>query len=94
MSDTGGGHRASAQALRDAFDELEGKGVVETEIVDVFTTYCKAWPYRDFVPIYKFLATAPALWAFVWFGTAVSYPQTITQDKEFSDRLIKMRVKL
>ena len=36
MSDTGGGHRASANALRDAFDVLH-PGKIQCDIVDIYT---------------------------------------------------------
>lgn len=40
MSDTGGGHRASANALRDAFDVLH-PGKIQCDIVDIFTVRTK-----------------------------------------------------
>ena len=49
MSDTGGGHRASANALRDAFDELY-PGQIEVDIVDIFTDYGPFFPFNSFVP--------------------------------------------
>ena len=54
ISDTGGGHRASAQALQDAFHDLF-PGKFTCEIVDIWTEYA-AWPYNKFVPSYKILA--------------------------------------
>jgi 1,2-diacylglycerol 3-beta-galactosyltransferase len=61
MSDTGGGHRASANALRDAFDELY-PGQIEVDIVDIFTDYGPFFPFDSFVPIYKIMAEYPILW--------------------------------
>lgn len=61
MSDTGGGHRASANALRDAFDELY-PGQIEVDIVDIFTDYGPFFPFNSFVPIYKIMAEYPILW--------------------------------
>ncbi len=61
MSDTGGGHRASANALRDAFDELY-PGQIEVDIVDIFTDYGPFYPINAFVPIYKIMAEYPILW--------------------------------
>lgn len=61
MSDTGGGHRASANALRDAFDELY-PGQIEVDIVDIFTEYGPFYPFDSFVPIYKIMAEYPILW--------------------------------
>jgi len=65
MSDTGGGHRASAQALEDAFNELY-PGQLECDIVDIWSDHA-AWPYNQFVPVYKFLAKHPNFWRFFWF---------------------------
>jgi 1,2-diacylglycerol 3-beta-galactosyltransferase len=61
MSDTGGGHRASANALRDAFDELY-PGQIEVDIVDIFTDYGPFFPFDSFVPIYKIMAEYSILW--------------------------------
>lgn len=61
MSDTGGGHRASANALSDAFDVLY-PGKFECDIVDLYTDYGPIWPYNDYVALYKILAKYPLLW--------------------------------
>jgi len=63
MSDTGGGHRASANALRDAFDELY-PGKILCDIVDVYTDYAP-WPMNTAVPAYKIMAEYSFLWD--WF---------------------------
>jgi hypothetical protein len=47
MSDTGGGHRASANALRDAFEVLH-PGKITCDIVDIYTDY-GPWPYNSYV---------------------------------------------
>ena len=65
ISDTGGGHRASAQALEDALNELY-PGKVECDIVDIWTKHA-AWPYTKFVPSYKFMAKHPFIWRLFWF---------------------------
>ena len=68
MSDTGGGHRASANALRDAFDVLY-PGKIQCDIVDLYTDYGPFWPYNDVVALYKFMAKYPITWAiFYHFG--------------------------
>jgi len=68
MSDTGGGHRASANALRDAFDVLH-PGQIKCDIVDIYTDYGPFWPYNDYVGMYKFMAKYPVTWdAFYSFG--------------------------
>jgi hypothetical protein len=61
MSDTGGGHRASANALRDAFDILY-PGRIECDIVDIYTDYGPFWPYNDYVAMYKLMAEFPITW--------------------------------
>lgn len=68
MSDTGGGHRASANALRDAFDVLY-PGRIKCDIVDIYTDYGPFFPYNQYVPLYKFAAKYPILWdMFYHFG--------------------------
>jgi len=68
MSDTGGGHRASANALRDAFDELYpatgtgGGNTIQCDIVDIYTDYGPFFPFDSFVPIYQILQANPILW--------------------------------
>ena len=64
MSDTGGGHRASANALRDAFDILY-PGKIKCDIVDIYTDYGPFWPYNDYVGLYKLMAEYSFLWD--WF---------------------------
>lgn len=64
MSDTGGGHRASANALRDAFDVLY-PGKIQCDIVDIYTQYGPFWPFNDYVALYKIMAEYPFLWD--WF---------------------------
>jgi 1,2-diacylglycerol 3-beta-galactosyltransferase len=61
MSDTGGGHRASANALRDAFDVLH-PGQIQCDIVDIYTEYGPFWPFNDYVEGYKIMAKYPILW--------------------------------
>lgn len=39
MSDTGGGHRAAAEAIRDALYLKQGENAVKVELVDVFRDY-------------------------------------------------------
>ena len=61
MSDTGGGHRASAQALAEVLAQRHGDKV-ETAIVDVWTLY-GPWPFgQELVPYYRELAKRPLLW--------------------------------
>jgi 1,2-diacylglycerol 3-beta-galactosyltransferase len=68
MSDTGGGHRASANALRDAFDTLH-PGRIQCDIVDIYTEYGPFWPYDSYIELYKFAAKYPITWdIFYHFG--------------------------
>jgi len=69
MSDTGGGHRASANALSDAFDELY-PGKIQVDIVDIFTEYGPFFPLNAFVPIYKIMAEYPFLWGATYYWGA------------------------
>jgi len=71
MSDTGGGHRASANALRDAFNVLHETEPgrfplkIECDIVDIYTDYGPFWPINAYVPLYKIMAEYSFLWK--WF---------------------------
>ena len=61
ISDTGGGHRASAQALAETLKNRHGEAI-ETEIVDVWTEF-GPWPWgKKMVPLYRSLAKRPKLW--------------------------------
>lgn len=71
MSDTGGGHRASANALRDALRTLPDGGGdrITCDIVDLYADYGNVWPYTSYPQLYKLLASYPWSWAlFYWFG--------------------------
>ena len=61
MSDTGGGHRASANALRDALDVLY-PGKFECDIVDIYTDYGPFWPFNGVVAGYKLMAKYSIFW--------------------------------
>eukprot|EP00600_Ochromonadales_sp_CCMP1393_P015312 CAMPEP_0175033728 /NCGR_PEP_ID=MMETSP0005-20121125/22187_1 /TAXON_ID=420556 /ORGANISM="Ochromonas sp., Strain CCMP1393" /LENGTH=415 /DNA_ID=CAMNT_0016294431 /DNA_START=505 /DNA_END=1753 /DNA_ORIENTATION=+ len=60
MSDTGGGHRASAQALDQALQE-QHPGKIDVNIMDIWTDHAP-FPYNRFVPMYRYLAKHPILW--------------------------------
>ena len=60
MSDTGGGHRASAQAIDQALSELF-PGKIDVDIIDIWTDYAN-WPFNRFVPSYRFMAKYPLIW--------------------------------
>ncbi|KAL7551345.1 hypothetical protein ACHAWF_014550 [Thalassiosira exigua] len=71
MSDTGGGHRASANALRDAFNVLHETDPgrfplpIHCDIVDIYTDYGPFFPYNQYVGLYKIMAEYSFLWK--WF---------------------------
>ena len=71
MSDTGGGHRASANALRDAFNVLHETEPerfptkIHCDIVDIYTDYGPFFPYNEYVALYKIMAEYSFLWK--WF---------------------------
>jgi 1,2-diacylglycerol 3-beta-galactosyltransferase len=71
MSDTGGGHRASANALRDAFTTLHNTypdqypNRIVCDIVDIYTDY-GPFPYNQFVPAYKIMAEYSYLWKWAY----------------------------
>lgn len=68
MSDTGGGHRASANALEDALESLY-PGKFECDIVDIYMEYGPFWPYNDVVRMYKLMAENSWMWdVFYKFG--------------------------
>lgn len=60
FSDTGGGHRASAESLRDAL-EASYPGAVECDLVDMFVESGQPL-YKDYPAIYKTLADNPWSW--------------------------------
>ena len=61
MSDTGGGHRASAEALKAAFQERYGSEF-QVDIVDLWMKHTP-WPLNQVPKSYRFLAIeAPWLW--------------------------------
>lgn len=67
ISDTGGGHRASAEALVEALATVAPD--VETEVVDMLTDVAP-WPFNQAVPLYKFLGARPRLWRLAFYATA------------------------
>ena len=69
ISDTGGGHRASAQAVESMIEQVR-PGATDVRIVDVFTDYCP-WPYNKFVTGYQTMAKNPWMWQYSWHTSAV-----------------------
>lgn len=67
MSDTGGGHRASAQALDQAIQD-QYPGRVDVTVMDIWTDHGSGL-FRKLVPMYRHLAKRPLLWrAFYSYG--------------------------
>jgi len=60
MSDTGGGHRASAQALKDGFEVLYGN-YFDINVVDLWSS-SSPWPLCNMPKSYFFLVKNPWLW--------------------------------
>ncbi|CEM14063.1 unnamed protein product [Vitrella brassicaformis CCMP3155] len=73
MSDTGGGHKASALALKDALWENYNDNV-DVRIVDIWTDY-GVFPFNTFVPSYRFMSTYPITWKLFYEWT--KWPSTI-----------------
>jgi len=68
ISDTGGGHRASAQAVEAMIKKQRSD--VEISVVDIWSDY-GVFPMDNFVRDYKFLAKNPRLWQVSWHFTAL-----------------------
>ena len=54
MSDTGGGHRAAAEAIRDALYKRYGEENISAKLVDVFREYCGS-PLKNAPEIYPWM---------------------------------------
>ena len=68
MSKTGGGHRASADALRAGFEQLYGEAF-HIDIIDLLMDYLP-WPVREAPKSYEFMAAkAPWLWRLLFEAT-------------------------
>lgn len=77
MSDTGGGHRASAQALEAAFNALY-PGRITISTVDFWTTVA-GWPFHNFPQQYTFLAKRPVLWKIMYLWAAFRPTRALTE---------------
>ncbi|CAM8895272.1 unnamed protein product [Rhodiola kirilowii] len=74
MSDTGGGHRASAEAIRSAFNEEFGDQY-KVFITDLWTEHTP-WPFNQLPRSYNFLVKHGTLWKMTYYGTS---PRVIHQ---------------
>ncbi|KAJ8767895.1 hypothetical protein K2173_020835 [Erythroxylum novogranatense] len=68
MSDTGGGHRASGEAIRDAF-KLEFGDAYRVIVKDVWKEYT-GWPLNDMERQYKFMLKHVQLWKVAFHSTS------------------------
>ncbi|KAL6952383.1 Monogalactosyldiacylglycerol synthase 2, chloroplastic [Sarracenia purpurea var. burkii] len=68
MSDTGGGHRASAEAIRDAFRSEFGDEY-QVFVKDVWKEYA-GWPLNDMENSYKFMIKHVQLWKVAFHSTS------------------------
>lgn len=69
MSNTGGGHRASAEAINAVIAELFGEQIV-VKIIDLITDHTP-WPVNQIPKAYPFLSNdAPGLWKALYDTTA------------------------
>lgn len=60
MSDTGGGHRASAEALRAGFQQLYGDKY-KIDVVDLWSAHTP-WPFNQLPKSYSFMVKYPFIW--------------------------------
>lgn len=68
MSDTGGGHRASAEAIKATF-ELEFGDEYKVTIIDLWQDYTP-WPFNQVPKTYSFMVKHEALWKLAYHSTA------------------------
>ncbi|KAK7283138.1 hypothetical protein RIF29_12449 [Crotalaria pallida] len=68
MSDTGGGHRASAEAIKAAFYEEYGDEY-QVFVTDLWSEHTP-WPFNQLPRSYSFLVKHGPLWKMTYYGTA------------------------
>uniref|UniRef100_A0A1D1YP25 monogalactosyldiacylglycerol synthase n=1 Tax=Anthurium amnicola TaxID=1678845 RepID=A0A1D1YP25_9ARAE len=68
MSDTGGGHRASAEAIKAAFHEEFGDEY-QVFVTDLWTDHTP-WPFNQLPRSYNFLVKHGALWKMTYYGSS------------------------
>ncbi|GLT29583.1 hypothetical protein SLA2020_237530 [Shorea laevis] len=74
MSDTGGGHRASAEAIKAAFNEEFGDEY-QVFVTDLWTDHTP-WPFNQLPKSYNFLVKHGSLWKMTYY---VSAPRVVHQ---------------
>lgn len=67
MSDTGGGHRASAEAIKATFNE-EYRDEYEVFVTDLWSEHTP-WPFNQLPRSYNFLVKHGPLWKMTYYGT-------------------------
>jgi 1,2-diacylglycerol 3-beta-galactosyltransferase len=67
MSDTGGGHRASAEAIKQGFHDRFGDKYT-IEVID-FWTYHTPWPFNQMPKTYSFMVQYSFLWRMAFTST-------------------------
>lgn len=77
LSDTGGGHKASAKAIQAALDELY-PGKFFCEITDIWTDYGN-WPFNTLVPAYQWAAKHQWPWRCLYYYGEIPAVQWMTQ---------------
>ncbi|XP_057769167.1 monogalactosyldiacylglycerol synthase 2, chloroplastic-like [Salvia miltiorrhiza] len=75
MSDTGGGHRASAEAIKDAF-LLEYGDQYRVFVKDVWKEYT-GWPLNDMERQYKFMVKHVQLWSLAFHSTSPKWIHSV-----------------
>eukprot|EP00268_Persea_americana_P015808 TRINITY_DN1743_c1_g1_i2.p1 TRINITY_DN1743_c1_g1~~TRINITY_DN1743_c1_g1_i2.p1 ORF type:complete len:526 (+),score=89.82 TRINITY_DN1743_c1_g1_i2:414-1991(+) len=68
MSDTGGGHRASAEAIKAAFNQEFGDDY-QVFVTDLWTDHTP-WPFNQLPRSYSFLVKHGSLWRMTYYATA------------------------
>ncbi|XP_058067799.1 monogalactosyldiacylglycerol synthase, chloroplastic isoform X1 [Magnolia sinica] len=68
MSDTGGGHRASAEAIKAAFNQEFGDDY-QVFVTDLWSDHTP-WPFNQLPRSYNFLVKHGPLWKMTYYGTA------------------------
>ncbi|VFQ79267.1 unnamed protein product [Cuscuta campestris] len=68
MSDTGGGHRASAEAIKAAFSQEFGEKY-QVIVCDLWTEHTP-WPFNQLPKSYSFLVKHSSLWKMTYYGSA------------------------
>ena len=67
MSDTGGGHRASAEAIKATFEQEYGTEYV-VSVVDLWKEHTP-WPFNQMPKSYSFLVRHETLWRVAFYVT-------------------------